>query len=163
MHAFTDNKGRPWAVELNVTAMKRARDLAGVNLARVLDDGFLEAFLEDAFQKADVLYAVCLDEARQRGVTDEDFGRGLTGDAMQAAEVALLQELANFSPARRPLIERITTRHQKMRAAADEKILEFLGNPEAEREILARVTKTLESYAAPRPGSISTAPPASPE
>jgi len=161
MREFTDNKGRVWVVELNVTTLKRARDLAGVNLTTILDAGGLEAFLDDAFQKADVLYAVCRDQAQTLGVTDEEFGRGLTGDAMDAAEVALLAEIANFSPLRRPLIERVAAQHQKLRAETDKQLLAAIDDPETEKAILARVHRTLENLRASELGSIFTDAPVS--
>ncbi|HEX5442603.1 MAG TPA: hypothetical protein VFW87_02185, partial [Pirellulales bacterium] len=47
---------------------------------------------------ADVLYVLCKEDADAKQVSDEDFGRALGGDAIQAAAEALVEELIDFFP-----------------------------------------------------------------
>ena len=155
MHTFTDNQGRVWDVEINVTTLRRVRDLAKVNLTRILDDGFLDAFLEDAFQQADVLFSLCRDQAEERGVCDEDFGRALTGQAMESAQIAMLAELADFFPLRRALLEKIASRHRRLREIADARILQWIDDPATEATVLERIRRSLESHEASLPGGTS--------
>jgi hypothetical protein len=58
MRTFTDNAGRTWIVQVNVAAIKRVRGLLGVDLYKLLDDGFqaLAKLVSDPVQLADVLY-----------------------------------------------------------------------------------------------------------
>ena len=49
----------------------------------------------------DVLYVVCKRQADSAGVTDEQFGRAMAGDAVDAATKAFLEELADFTPSPR--------------------------------------------------------------
>lgn len=100
MHTFRDNAGRTWTVAINVTAIKRVRGMLGIDLFTLIDDGFkpLNKLLSDPVQLADVLYCLCKDEADARQITDEEFGRGLAGDAILMAAEAFMAELADFFP-----------------------------------------------------------------
>lgn len=98
MRSFTDNEGRMWAVAVHVASVKRVKGLAGVDLMEALDSGLIERFIRDPVLLCDVIYAVCKPEADERGVTDEEFGRAMAGDAIEHATEALLGEIVSFSP-----------------------------------------------------------------
>lgn len=100
MHSFKDNGGRAWVLSIHVAAVKRVRALLGVDLYSLVDDRFegLSKLLGDPVALVDVLYVLCRDEAEKLGVSDEDFGRGMGGDAIQHAADAFLEELADFFP-----------------------------------------------------------------
>ncbi|MEQ9616665.1 MAG: hypothetical protein RLN60_01380 [Phycisphaerales bacterium] len=98
MRSFTDNEGRTWAVAVHVASVKRVKGLADVDLMEALDSGLIERFIRDPVLLCDVIYAVCKPEADERGVTDEEFGRAMAGDAIEHATAALLEELVSFSP-----------------------------------------------------------------
>jgi len=101
MKQFTDNAGRQWTVEVNVAALKRVKGLAGVDLLEVLDGALIERLIRDPVLLCDVLYAACKPEADERGVTDEEFGRAMAGDAIEHATEALLDEIVSFCPSPR--------------------------------------------------------------
>ena len=100
MHSFRDNAGRTWTVAVNVAAVKRVRGLVNIDLYKLVDDGFepLAELVSDPVQLADVLYCLCKDEADANKVSDEDFGRGLAGDAITLAADAFVEELIDFFP-----------------------------------------------------------------
>lgn len=100
MKTFRDNAGRAWAVGINVAAVKRCRGLLGVDVYALVDDRFqgLGKLLADPVGLVDVLYVLCKDEADKQGLTDEDFGRALGGDALGAAADAFTAELIDFFP-----------------------------------------------------------------
>jgi hypothetical protein len=100
MKTFRDATGREWAVIIHVAAVKRCRALVGVDLYGLVDEGFekLAKLLGDPVQLVDVLYVLCKQEADDRHLTDEDFGRSLGGDALQHATDAFLAELVDFFP-----------------------------------------------------------------
>lgn len=98
MKTFKDNADRSWTVAINVAAIKRVRDLTGVDLMEVLDGSLIEKLIRDPVLLCDVIYVVCRPEAEARSVSDEDFGRAMAGDAIEHATTALLDELVNFSP-----------------------------------------------------------------
>jgi hypothetical protein len=103
MRSFRDNKGRTWAIEINVWAVKKVRGLLNVNLTGLVDDGFekLAELMKDTITVIDVIYVLCKDEADKAGVSDEDFGRAMFGDALAHAKDAFLEELTDFFEDRR--------------------------------------------------------------
>lgn len=103
MRSFKDNADRQWQVEVNVAALKRVRGLVGVDLMQAIEGsgGLIEKLVRDPVLLCDVVYALCKPEADGRGVSDEDFGRAMAGDAIEHATAAVLEELVGFCPSPR--------------------------------------------------------------
>ncbi len=101
MKTFTDNAKRSWDVEINVAAIKRVRDLAQVDLLEIVEGKLIERLIRDPILLCDVVYAACRPQTEQRGVSDEEFGRAMAGDAIEHATAALLEELVSFCPSPR--------------------------------------------------------------
>jgi hypothetical protein len=101
MKTFKDNADQSWTVAINVAAIKRVRDLAGVDLMEGLDGSLIEKLIRDPILLCDIVYAVCKPEADERGITDEEFGRAMAGDAIEHATTALLEDLVSFCPSPR--------------------------------------------------------------
>ena len=122
MQTFRDNAGRTWAVSVDVAAIKRVRALAGFDLLSVMDGKAVDRLIADPVLLCDVLCAVCRPEAERLGVTDEDFGRAMAGDAIDHATQALLEELVSFCPNprdRKRLRKFVTTMWTTMEKARD--------------------------------------------
>ena len=122
MQTFRDNAGRTWAVSVDVAAIKRVRALAGFDLLSVVDGKAVDRLIADPVLLCDVLCAVCRPEAERLGVTDEDFGRAMAGDAIDHATQALLEELVSFCPNprdRKRLRKFVTTMWTTMEKARD--------------------------------------------
>ncbi len=98
MQQFHDSQGRTWSVVINVGAIKRVRDLLGVDLLDVANGELLSRLADDACLLVDVIFGLCQPEAVAKGVTDEDFGRGMVGGALDEAASALMKELLVFFP-----------------------------------------------------------------
>lgn len=99
---FTDASGRHWVLDVTVATVRRVKRLLDVQLLDAVDP---EAELcsrlgVDACLLADVLYVVCLPQADERGVSDEEFGRALAGDAIEEASEGLLRAVCDFFPNR---------------------------------------------------------------
>ncbi|MCC7105929.1 MAG: hypothetical protein IT307_12365 [Chloroflexi bacterium] len=101
MRSFKDNQGRQWSVEINVTAIKRVRGLTGEDLMQVIEGTLIEKLIRDPVLLCDVVYAICKPEADARTVSDEEFGKAMAGDAIEAATTAVLEELVGFCPSPR--------------------------------------------------------------
>lgn len=103
MQTFKDNAGRQWSVEINVAALKRVRGLTGTDLMQVIEGTLIEKLIRDPVLLCDVVYAICKPEADARTppVTDEEFGKAMAGDAIEAATTAVLEELVGFCPSPR--------------------------------------------------------------
>ena len=101
MRAFTDNAGRPWEISVNVAAVKRVRDLAAVDLLEIVEGKLIERLIRDPVLLCDIVYTVCKPMADERGISDEEFGRAMAGDAIEFATRALLEDLVSFCPSPR--------------------------------------------------------------
>lgn len=103
MRTFKDNAGRQWSVEINVATLKRVRGLTGTDLMQVIEGTLIEKLIRDPVLLCDVVYAICKPEADTRTppVSDEEFGRAMAGDAIEAATTAVLEELVGFCPSPR--------------------------------------------------------------
>jgi len=98
MRTFKDSSGREWKVELTIGAARRIRSLADVNLLE-LDQGeppLLTRLGLDVMLLCDVVYAAVRPQADDAGVSDEQFGAALGGEAILAARKAFFEELADF-------------------------------------------------------------------
>jgi hypothetical protein len=100
MKTFKDTADRMWTVQINVDAVKRVRDALGINLTKAVDDGFklLAEIVEDPIRLVDVLFVLCQEQAEKQGVTDVDFGRSMSGDAIMQAAEAFIEALTGFFP-----------------------------------------------------------------
>jgi hypothetical protein len=103
MKTFTDTANHEWTVSVNVAALKRVRDLCGVDLMELpsfdQDDptgSLLHRLGSDPVLLVDVLYAVIKPQADERGVSDEQFAEALGGDALADATDALISECVGF-------------------------------------------------------------------
>ena len=151
MKPFTDSQGRTWNVTINVSAIKRVRDILGVDLLDVANGDLLSRLADDPCVLVDVLYVLCKPEADAKGVTDEDFGRGMVGGALDEASSALMKELLDFFPS-------------ALRARALAKMVRKMGEQQAAATAAVAALKPLAEAeaAAGTPGDSSGNSPASP-
>ena len=99
MHSFQDNEGRNWEISITVHDIKRTRQIFSTPdepFELVSEDIFLK-LAEDPVLLADLLWEL-VNHSKQEGVTAEDFGRALGGDAIEAAGDAISLEIINFFP-----------------------------------------------------------------
>lgn len=164
MKSFTDNAGRDWTVEVNVSALKRIKGLTGTDLLEAIDGPLVERLIRDPVLLCDVVYAACKPQADERGVSDEDFGRAMAGDAIDRATAALLEELVAFcpSPRDRANLGRVLTATRvvmdKARDVVERRIDELIEGGALERAMLEAVPETTPAAAA---GDSSGSAPAS--
>lgn len=95
MRSFPDNKGRQWSLSLNVFSAKRVKSETGVDL---LDMDSLTAKLADSYTLAEVLWSMISKDAEAINVDAEEFGSSLSGDEVELATNALLEEIIDFFP-----------------------------------------------------------------
>jgi len=108
MATFTDADGRQWVIDIDVNALRQVQKRLDLKLMDVLGGETLDRLADDPVLLVDVLYVLCEAQAAREGVTDEAFGRGLRGDALDAAVVAFLEALTDFCPSRkRTLLRRL--------------------------------------------------------
>jgi len=156
---FTDNAGRVWTVAINVNAIKRVRALANVNLLEVIEGTLLERLIRDPILLCDVVYAVCKPEADKVGVSDEEFGQAMAGDAIDHATKALLEELVGFSPSRqaRMNLQRILETTWRVMDKAHEAVAARIDSGEIERAA-EQLLATSSSSSGSSPASSESSP-----
>lgn len=109
MHQFKDTEGREWTIALTIGAVKRVKALTGVNLldplgakrrkigTAILKGRPLVTRLQmDPELMVNVIFALVKPTADSRGVTDEEFGESLGGDAAFQAYEAFMGEWRDF-------------------------------------------------------------------
>ena len=164
MRTFKDNAGRQWSVEINVAALKRVRGLTGTDLMQVIEGTLIEKLIRDPVLLCDVVYAICKPEADTRTppVSDEEFGKAMAGDAIEAATTAVLEELVSFCPSPRDranLGRVLQATNRVMDKARDltEKRIETLTSESELDRLVNRMAPPIPEP--PTPGSSSTSAP----
>lgn len=170
MRRFTDRQARSWAIDINVSQIKRVRDLLGVDLYRLIDDGLrpLSELLADPVRLVDVVFALVIDQAKQQGVSDDDFGRAMAGDSIQDAAEAFTEELFDFFPETRDrlTLRRVLTKQREIAQVIaqqnDAAIDTLIPEEEARRILRVRAQKPssgdapASSESTPAPGDSAT-------
>ena len=98
MKAFQDTAGVEWVIDLNVTAIKRAKSLVDVDLL-ALSSGqppLITRLGTDVILLCDTIFALVKPQADAADVTDEQFAAAMGGDAILAAQTAFYGELVDF-------------------------------------------------------------------
>ena len=159
MKTFTDNAGRSWTIAINVDAVKRVRGLLDVNLLEIVDGTLIEKLIRDPVLLCDVIYAVCKPEADAKGISDEDFGRAMAGDAIEHATKALLEELVGFSPSPRDRanLKRVLETTWKMMDRARDLIEARLNSGELDK-VVEQALATASSSSGDVPASSASIP-----
>jgi len=157
MKSFTDSAGRTWTVEVNVSAVKRVRGLLGVDLLDVAGGDLLSRLADDPCVLVDVLFALCKAEADAKGVTDEDFGRGMVGGVLDEASGVLMKELLDFFPSaqRAMALGRMARKIVEQEAALAQAV-------EAMKPLIEAARETPGASSGNSPASSASTPAASP-
>ena len=158
MKTFKDNAGRTWQIAMNVTVAKRVRSMLGVDLlalggeADKPEDHLFTRLHSDPCFLVDVLYVVCKTEADAQGVSDEQFGEAMAGDAIDQATKALLEEIVDFSPSPRDRARarRVLDKATEMIGRAQD-VLDLRTTDEALESQMADALKGLEPKPRPEP------------
>jgi len=128
MRTFKDTEGREWTIAIHTTAIKRVRDLTSVDLLEIQDLSIIDRLSNDPVLLVDVVYAACKPQADERSVSDEQFGCAMSGDVIDEAYKALIEDLVAFSPSPRDrknlgrVVEATRTAKEKARDLIDAKI-----------------------------------------
>lgn len=118
---FKDAKGREWKVQFNFRNLCRISDELEVDLI----DNPTE-LPKSARKYVEIAWLLVEEQAEKEGVTPEDFGSSLDGNAFKSMQEALLLELAVFFEAPRPgvsiLIRKSLEMNEKVMGAAKEEM-----------------------------------------
>lgn len=150
MKSFVDKTARAWSIVVNIATVKRVRALCNVNLLELItvddsgktDSSVLDKLSEDPVLLVDVLYAVCKPEADKLGISDEQFGESLDGDAIEKATENLLDEIVDFFPeAKRKVFRKILDATRRFQRETAEKIKNLVESEAFDNLIASRIQK----------------------
>jgi len=123
MRRFRDNTGRAWDIEVNCNTIRRVRDVLKVDLVSLEPGTEWYAKLADVVTLCNVLFVLVETQAKADGISDKDFGRALTGDAIDGATDALTEEIVSFFPSRQRQVLSLALATARAEAAKLNKIL----------------------------------------
>ncbi len=146
MKTFKDNADRTWTVTINVDAIKRVRSLLDIDLMQAVEGKLIERLIGDPVLLCDIIYCVCKEDADAKGITDEEFGRAMAGDAIELATTAMLEELVDFFPqGKRQLLTKALAKLETLQETMLTVVSERLDSPELDAELLAELRKLGDS------------------
>lgn len=101
MPSFKDTEGRVWTLRITVAAIRRIKDIAGIDLGTSIfaEESPLASLSDDCLKMARAVYAAVLPEAEKRNVSEDAFLDALSGDCIEQMSNAFLEGLADFSQA----------------------------------------------------------------
>lgn len=136
MKVFRDANGRDWSIAVTIETVRRVRSVCDVDLLDAVNGKLFERLIEDPVLFCDVLYVICAPEAERNGITSEQFGAAMAGDAIDSATNAFLGALVDFFPAaKRQLLEKALRKLDQVQEMAVQRGLELLDSPELDQEI----------------------------
>ena len=157
MKTFKDNADRTWTVTVNVDAIKRVRSLLSIDLMEAVEGKLIERLIGDPVLLCDVIYCVCKEDADAKGITDEEFGRAMAGDAIELATTALLEELVDFFPqGKRQLLRKALAKLETLQETMLAVVSERLDSPELDAQLLTELRKLGDSSGVSPASSEST-------
>lgn len=161
MKAFTDDKGREWQISLNVGSVRRVKDqLPDCDLLQPSSGEpplFTRLSVDDALL-CGVLFAVLEPQAKQAGISPEEFAEGMGGKPITAAAEAFMEEWRDFFHCRRrPAFAEMIRRQLEIvvltqREAA--KAVEAIDMTKAEE----RITQIFGAHSLNGPESLASSP-----
>ncbi|MFI4876627.1 MAG: hypothetical protein ACIALR_14855 [Blastopirellula sp. JB062] len=132
-NALLDEKGRQFLVRVNGATVRELRQRLGVDLMQLLegnDNAPLLELIGNPVNLIDALYIFCREDADAQNLTDEDFGRGLAGEAIDRAGDALLAGIVDFFPRRRrPILQAILAKIREMETGATTTLTSRMDGP----------------------------------
>ena len=136
MHTFVDTAGHTWTVAITVDTIKRVRALVGFDLLAVVEKDTLQKLIDDPITLCDVMYAVIKPEADTNEISDVQFWQSLSGDVLDTASAALLQELTDFFPkAKRTVLQKVLSKMETATRFATEKAMTRLDAIDLEKAV----------------------------
>lgn len=136
MKTFTDSGGNTWSIAVNVGTIKRVRSALDVNLLDAVEGKLIERLVSDPVLLCDVIFVLCQPESMARGISDEEFGLAMAGDAIDAATTALLEELVAFFPSgKRQVLTKALAKLKAFEAKAIEVANKRLDDPKLDEQL----------------------------
>jgi len=178
MPTFKDANDREWTIKLDAPTILRIRAATcdvpnckhlqgcgciGIDLGDLT--GQVQVQLRrDVVLLVNTLYLLCQPEAQRQGITDEQFGACLVGDAIERATIAMDEAIAVFFQAGpRAILRAIAAKDAEVRKLGTERALAKINDPTITERFIAAMEAELdaEMIRLLTPSSSATSSPAS--
>ena len=157
MKTFKDNLDREWSIDFTTNTISRVRSLTGFDPMGLAGGDFLEK-IGDPVNLANVLYAICKPQVDERKLTDEDFGRGLRGNAIADAQNTLLEDLIDFFPnARRQTLRSLLAKGREIEMAGQKMVDQKIAAVDVDK-VLAQLLATSGNFSGVLPELSASTP-----
>lgn len=159
MPTFKDANDREWTIKLDAPTILRVRSATcdvpnckhlqgtgcnGVDLADLEGKAQLQ-LRRDVVLLVNTLYLLCQPEAQRQGITDEQFGACLVGDAIRRATIAMDEAIADFFPEEsRVILRAMTAKDEEVRKLGMERALAKINDPNLATQFVAALEAQLD-------------------
>ncbi len=163
MARYTDAEGNEWTIELDAPTIRAVRSATcekpdcdhhrdhcqGVDLVDV--DGANNVFVrlgnvDNIELLIDTLWELCHEQANARSIDTTTFAKGLRGDALDAAGVALREAICDFFPKeKRELLKTMGQRNEQLRELAVARGIARINSEETEKMVLDELDKKVDA------------------
>jgi len=154
---FRDSNGQTWDLTLNVGALKRCQELAGIDLAAKVEGGLFDELADDPIMLCNVLAAIVRpqmtmqSQTAARSMTDEDFAAALGGDVIYEAAQALIEAIVYFFRGRHGgIVAKIAAKRKSLQALTTKAVDAYIDSGEIEKKL----TKVLAEQLGPQFGGV---------
>ena len=147
---FKDTQGRSWDVAIDVISVDEVRKTNDLNLLELVAPDRPKAEiierLNDPVLLVEVLWTLCKEQGDTRKVSYRDFARSLSSDSIEAAWLAIQEQLVLFSrPGIRPALQKVMEKARAKMQAIDKRVMEIVDDPDFDAEIEREMLKQRES------------------
>jgi hypothetical protein len=145
---FKDREGTAWTIDITVTAIKRVRAGMDIDLLTAAEGQMLIDLADDEVKMVDLIYWLCKPEAEKRGVSDEQFGEAMLGEAIERAYDAFMEDLADFfrDPAKRRVMRTMLEKAKRLQTKQMAMIEEKLNDPKIDALIDMELKKAGDGF-----------------
>ena len=178
MPTFKDANDREWTIKLDAPTILRiraatcdvdrckhlqGRGCTGVDLGDPSGETQYQ-LRRDVVMLVNTLYLLCHKEAQERGISDEQFGACLVGDAIERATIAMDGAIADFfQDGTRKILKAIAQKDAEVRKLGLERALAKINDPQLAQQFVAAMEAELDGAVRKllTPSSSATSSPAS--
>lgn len=139
MRLFTDSRGTQWRIDITLGTLEDIQSEMGINL---IDEP--DSIPEDPRKIAGLLWITCMDQAKELGISPQDFGKRLGGKVIKDAYDSWMKEYSDFfghlSPARGRAIAALWDQAQEVEEVRAQLVGRVLSSTFTDlRELLAKL------------------------
>lgn len=149
-NGFVDASGRNWNMFLDYQTILRLRKLdPPVDLLALASENpeakaFLTRLADDEVFLISVLHDLLEPEIKRRGMTPEEFGAALIGEALDNALDSLIEGIANFSrPQRGAMIRKVWSKLKSSESSLTRQASTMLDSPEIDQAMAEQMTRRM--------------------